>query len=318
MLGLSPALAATGERTGYRDGLAVEPLAVGSRDTDGNRTFGTGLGVDLPVGRGVRLGVQSLRTLVEDDVSRGIVDEARLRVTVRPVRTLRIEASAGGARLAPPMGAPSVYRWIGDVRSRWRATGGSPALEFRLARAPLVANTLLLGSHAMRSDARFGVELPMRALRLRGTVRGARIESAGEHNDRRQVDAALALRLSRAITPFVQYRSLGYLHAANTGYFAPQHVEIVESGSSFEIGSGSPWLLSMELGAGIQRIEPFGEPRGAWGPALRGYGYLSYAVGGGCELWLEAENENSPGITMSASEDWRYSSLSFALRWTLP
>ena len=308
--------AGTQPRRSVLEGLAVEPIVASSQDSDGNRTFGTGLSADLAARRGVRVGLQSMRTRVEDGVSRGHADDLRLQVAIRPLRTLRIAASAGAARLSAPTGVAPL-QVVGGLRTRWRPPGKSPALEFRVERTPLLANPLLLDHRAIRSDGRFGVEVPVRGWRLRGAVRGAVIESAGERNHRGQVDAAVALPLSPACTPFLQYRSLGYLHPARTGYFAPHRVEVVESGSSFELGSGSPWLLAAELGAGIQRLQEFGETLRPWGPAVRGYGYLSYAASG-CELRLEAENENSPGLATSSSKSWRYSSVSFALRWALP
>lgn len=292
----------------------VEPVAAGSHDSDGNRTFGSGVGVDFTWRPGVQLGFQSLRTRVEDDATRGIVDDQRLRTTLRPARAWRIEATAGAARFAPPAGA-APWRAVGGLRMRWRAPRSGPALELRLDRAALIANPLLLANHAMRSDGRFGFDLPAQRFRVRGTVRGSLIESAGERNVRGEVDGALAMPLSPAVTPFIQYRSLGYGHPANTGYFAPHRVEIAETGSSFELGTGSPWLLSLDVGAGLQRIQAFGDVMGTWRPALRGYGYLSYTTHGGCELRLEAENENSPGLATSSSENWRYGSLNAGVRW---
>jgi Flp pilus assembly protein TadD len=299
------------------DGPAIEPLVTSARDSDGNRANGVGSAADVTVGEGVRLGVQVMRTRIDDGASRGFVDESRLRLTLRPRSTWRIEAATGSARLDPRDGTTPARPWLGALRARWRAAQGSPALEVRAERIPLAATPPLLAHHAMRNEGRVGFEWPMRALRLRGTLRGATIESANGHNGYTAAEGTVALAVRPTMTPWAQYRVSGYRDPTEDGYFAPRRSENVEVGSYFEVGDGAPWLFTLDLGTGLQRHAPHGRPLGPWGPALHSYGYLSYALHRGCELRLEAETGNSSGFMTSASEGWRYGSLSLGLRWAL-
>jgi len=297
------------------DGPAIEPRATSGWDSDGNRVFGTGTAADVAVGDGVRLGVSAMRTRVEDDGSRGVANEAKLRLTLRPSSTWRIEAAAGGASLDPRDGTAPARPRLGEARARWRAPGGTPAVDMRAMRIPVTTTPLLLAHHTMRNEGRFGFEVPVRAVRLRGTLRGASIESASGTNGFTAADGAVALPMNPSVAPWVLYRLSGYRAPTDAGYFAPRRAETVEMGSSIEVGDGSPWLLELDLGAGFQRHAAHGRPLGPWGPALDSYGTLSYAAGRGREVRLEAESGESSQLTTSTSPSWKYGSLSLSLRW---
>jgi hypothetical protein len=258
-----------------------------------------------------------MRTEVEDGAARGFVDESRLRLTLRPRSDWRIEIATGIGKLDPRDRSTPGRPWLGALRARWRAAEGSPALEVRTERVPLAATPLLVARHAMRNEGRVGFEWPVRALRLRGTLRGATIESANGHNRFVAAEGAVALAVRPAVTPWAQYRVSGYGDPSEDGYFAPRRNESAEVGSSFEVGEGAPWLFTLDVGTGLQRHAAHGRPLQPWGPALRSYGYLSYALHRGCELRLEAEAGNASGFMTSASEAWRYGSLNLALRWAL-
>jgi len=297
------------------DGPAIEPRATSGWDSDGNRVFGTGSAGDLAVGDGVRLGVDAMRTTVEDGLSRGVASQAQMRLTLRPRSTWRLEAAAGGASLDPRDGTAPAHPRLGEARARWRAPGGTPALEVRAVRIPVTTTPLLLAHHTLRNEGRVGFEVPVRTVRLRGTLRCASIESANRTNGFTAADGAVALPLNPRVTPWVLYRLSGYRAPTDAGYFAPRRAESVEAGSSIEVGDGSPWLLELDLGGGFQRHAAHGGPLGPWGPALHSYGTLSYAAGRGREVRLEAESGESSGLTTSTSPSWKYGLLSLSFRW---
>ena len=271
------------------------------------------------MGDGARLGARVLRTNVEGGGARGAVDEASLRFALRPRAAWRIEGATGVARFGLRAVAPVANRWCGELRARWRDAGGSPRFEARVERVTLASNPQLLSGLALRNEGRLALELPVRAFRLRGGLRGAMIEAGDRRNWRGTADGAVALALSPNVAPWIRYHHSGYRDPTDAGYFAPRRAQSVEVGSSFELGEGSPWSLSLDAGGGLQRIATHDGVAGSWKPALEFYGYLGRALGPGRELRLEAEAENSIAVTTSAttSGSWSYGSLSLALRWAL-
>jgi len=265
----------------------------------------------------VRLGAGVSRARIEDAASVAQVDDLRARLELRPRAPWRIEAGAGVARLDPGT-AESSAQWVGDARARWRASAGSPALDLRAERAPLAATPRLVANRAMRDEGRIRLEWPASRLRLRGDLRGARITSAGQINWRGEAGAGVGLAVSKAVTPWVQYRVSGFRDPTDAGYFAPRRCESATVGSSVERGEGTPWTLSLDAEAGVQRFAARG-PLEPWAMALASYDYVSRSLGAGRELRLGVEIENSPGLAAAAATGgrWSYGSLGLALRWAM-
>ena len=297
---------------------ALEPVAGGSHDSDGNHLTRLGLAGDFAVADGARLGLRVERHRVSDPASEGHADQDGLTLALRPRSTLRVDASAGAVRFAAagPL-VPELTTPAGTFRLRWRAPNGGPALDLFAQRVAVDASPLLLANHVLRNEVLVRGEIPAGPLRLRGAGRAAGIEAGSERNTRTGFDAIAAVPLASGAELSVQFHRLGYAHGTAAGYFAPKRVETAEVGTYFELGDGRPFVLALDLGAGVQRLAEQAAAPGPWRRALRMYGYASAAIAPEARLQLEVEGYDAPlageAVTTSGA-GWRYGSVAVSLR----
>jgi Flp pilus assembly protein TadD len=301
---------------------ALEPLAAGSHDSDGNHLTRFGFAGDLAVAEGARLGLRAERHQVSDGASEGHADQAGLTLALRPRSTLRVDASGGAVRFAAAgPTVPELTTPAGTFRLRWRAPRGGPALDVSAQRVAVDASPLLLANHVLRNEVSLRGEIPAGPLRLRGAGRAAGIEAGSERNTRTGFDAIAAVPLGSGLELSAQFHRLGYAHGTTAGYFAPKRVETAEAGTYFELGDGQPFVLALDLGAGVQRLAEQAAAPGPWRRALRMYGYASAAIGPEARLQLEVEGYDAPlageAVTTSGA-GWRYGSVAVSVRVAVP
>jgi len=294
---------------------AIEPILGLVGDSDNNNTLRIGLSGDMALRGGFRLGGRLARSSIDDGFTTATLDESVLRLEGRPRMALRLDLSAGLARLA----FPDAASWTtpeADLRVRWREDNSSPLFEARLQRLPLGTSPLLVANHALRNELRLGVELPAGQVRIRGMGRAGLVETFGEDvNLRLQGDAALALLLGRRGEVSAQYHRLSFNRASDAGYFAPKLVETVEGGTYWDLGGDGQVSASVDLGVGIQRLAKQGEEVGAWKPALRGWGMVSVDLSRVVQWRVEAEAYSAPfaPVGVATVPNWRYISVSMGL-----
>jgi hypothetical protein len=173
-------------------------------------------------------------------------------------------------------------------------------------------------NQVMRTEGRLLAEVPLGPIRLRGEGRGGPITAPGESNQRLAVTGAVAVPLGWRGEVSVQGHRLGYRDTTAAGYFTPERVETFEAGSYLELGDAAPWTIALDVGAGGQRIQRFGETAGDWGLALRGWSWITYALGPARALQLELEGYNAPGAAVVATTpDWNSFAISLSIRWGL-
>jgi len=298
----------------------IEPLVGYERDSDANRTWRAGLGIDTAIRGGFRLGVRAWRASISDGFSSARVDSAILRLEGRPSREVRTDLSFGLSRL----GIPETSSWttpVADLRLRWRKPDGGPAVDFRAQRMALGTTPLLVANQAMRNEARLTLELPLGALRARVGGRAGQIRTLVEEpNARLQGDAALVLPFGWQGEVSIQYHRLGFSRATAAGYFAPQRVETIEGGTYWELGGDGRASLAFDLGAGIQRLAEQEELPGPWKLALRGWGRLAVDLAPGVQWRVEAEAYSAPFAPVGAvtTPNWRFFSVTTSLLLRLP
>jgi len=293
----------------------IEPIGGLTHDSDGNLTLRYGLGGSMAFRGGFRLGARFARSNIDDGINAATLDEGALRLEGRPRMALRLDLTAGLARLA----FPDALSWTTpevDLRVRWREDNSSPSFEARLQRLPLGTSPLLIANHAVRNELRLGVELPAGPVRIRGTGRGGLIETFGEDaNLRLQGDAALALPIGWRGEVSAQYHRLSFNRASSAGYFAPKLVESIEGGTYWDLGGDGKVRVSVDLGVGIQRLAKQGEEVGVWKLALRGWALLGVDLSRIVQWRVEGEAYSAPfaPVGVVTAPNWRYISVSMGL-----
>lgn len=321
--GLAPKAEDIRERLGkarIRAAPGLEPLGGYERDSDGNSTWRAGLGADMAVRGGFRLGGRFWRASISDGFSSAKIDQGIVRLEGRPSTAVRTDLSFGLGRLV----IPDTSSWttpVADFRLRWRNPQGAPAVDLRAQRLALGTTPLLVANRAMRNEARFGLELPLGLVRVRVGGRAARIETLVEEaNTRLQGDTALVLPMGWQGEISVQYHRLGFTRATAAGYFAPRRVETLEGGTYWELGSGGRASLALDLGAGIQRLAKQEEEIGSWKLALRGWTMLSIDLTPSVQWRVEAEAYSAPfaPVAVVTTPNWRFFSIAASLLFRLP
>ncbi|MGH7693559.1 MAG: tetratricopeptide repeat protein [Gemmatimonadaceae bacterium] len=316
---------------------AIQPIIGYQRDSDGNSTLRSGLSADGMVADGTRLGAGFVRGDIRDALESNSFNEATVTLQSRPTADLRFSllggfTAFGSAAAQAPWTEPQA-----DVRLRWRRLPNEPALELRAQHLPLASAPVLVANHVARTDARATLELPVGALRLRGTGRVGVITAIGESANRgigrggaiaatgesanRRLDgaAALVLPLGAVSELSARYQAVTYAHESSAGYFAPRVAETVEGTAYLDLGGDGPLSVAADLGAGAQRTALQGENVGQWKAAFRAWTYSSLTLAPGRALWLELEAYDAPfaPLGVAAAPSWRYISLTTGLRWSL-
>ena len=84
-----------------------------------------------------------------------------------------------------------------------------------------------------------------------------------------------------------------------------------ELGASVEWDRGGALALSIDAGAGAQRVTRFDEPTGDWARALRLWSSATWSIAPGRAVLVEIEAyESLLGSVVGSAEGWRYASVS--------
>lgn len=320
---------------------ALGPQVSGSHDSDGNTTLRLGGAADLAASGPLRLGVAAGREQVEGDggATTTALTDVALHATWRPRATLQVEAAAGATALEAITGASATTTPTGQLRARWRAPGGGPALDLRAQRSVFDASPRLVANRVMRTDFRGIVELPLApALKLRGIGRTTALSDPTELNHRTALGGMMAFAATPSVELSGQFHEIRFDHPDSVGYFAPQRAQIIEAGAYLEFETAGAGLLAFDIGAGVQRVAdwasstgspsvgpPFAGPPpaassglGPWRRALSLYSLMVLPLAPGRDLKVELDLEDSPIASAAAtSGQWRYASAIVSLRWAL-
>jgi hypothetical protein len=301
---------------------AITPLVGRTRDSDGNTTERLGASVELGELRHLRFGVEAARDRISDGVTRAELQQLALRARWRPRPGTSLDVAAGGTRLdSIAFGGSVTVMPTGRVRARWRSSAHGPALDVRAQRGVVAASPQLVANRVVRTELGVVGELPFaRSLKLRGIGRNAALRDSSDVNHRTTLGGIVAAQLSPVVEVSGGIHQIRYAHATTAGYFAPRLIQIVEAGTYLELESDGGWLLSLDAGAGAQRVADQGGPVGPWSHALRGYALIvaPLTAGGGRALQLELEGEDSAVAREAVTAgQWRYGSVALSLRWAL-
>lgn len=305
-------------RAQLRAAPTAEPIIGYARDSDGGRTTRFGANGDRALRGGWRAGARLLRSNISDGVEDATVEESVLRLEGRPRSAWRVDLAGGAARLVPA-NTDTWTTFVADARARWRV--GGAAVDVQARRFAVGTTPTLVAGRAMQDEVRVGVELPAGPLRIRAAERISVIDVTTERANRRtQTDLALAIPRGWRGEFSAQYHRTGYDRASLAGYFAPGLVETVEGGAYWDLGGDGAVSLSVDLGAGAQRLALQGTASGPWKPALRGWASLTVELGRVAQWRVETEAYSAPFAPVGAATaaDWRYGSFTMGLLLRFP
>jgi Flp pilus assembly protein TadD len=323
---LSPGREAAAAVTSLRRAIggAVEARSTGSRDSDAITSQRHGASVTLPdVSRGRMLlhaGTKSVTGLG----ARASVRDLSLETRWRPLAALRFDLSGGAAWYGGELVSvdssdprSSGATTFGRVRLSWRPPSGAANIDLRASRVLLDASPTLARGGAVRDEV--GAEMDLRLagpLRARALGRVGAVRTDSQVNPRTLLGGALAAVGERGELA-ARVQRLRYAEPSASGYFAPRSADVAELAAYSEIETDAGASLTLDLGAGAQRVTRFGSVGTAWSPSLRGWAQGVLPIGQSVALGLELEAYDSrvaaDAVTVSAGS-WRYGSASVWLR----
>lgn len=307
-------LAARVQALRMRTAPAVEFGVLGIGETD-LATFGGAIAVDTAVGDGVRLGVALLSRRIS-----GLGDEAGsrrmlFRSAFSPRSDLDIQIGGGVVQThLPGTDALDRTRPEASARVRRRPARSGLTIDLRAQHGPVDATPQLALDDLTRSQVTTAVETSIAPrLLLRGVGRLAAMSRPDERNIGSRYGGGLAVVVAKAVHVSGQVHHSRYGQPA-IGYFAPRLAETMEAGLDFDREWGA-LNMALDAGAGLQRVQKHGQVAGGWGPAVRGWALVSWAMRPGRQLVIEGEAYDSQvADAVVAAEQWRYASVAASFR----
>jgi hypothetical protein len=230
-----------------------------------------------------------------------------------------VTGAAGGVR--PDAAADTATTTMlptASIRARWRAPGGSAALDLRARHDLLDATPTLVASRVRRTELGGMAQVPVLGpLRFRALGRAAELRTEAEVNHRTAGSGIVALALTPLIEVSGQFHQSGYSRPSTAGYFAPRLSQTMEIGSYLEHET-TGLTVALDLGVGVQRLAEQGGSVGSWERVLRLYSYAAVPLAPGRLLALEVEAyDGIVGTESAGSGAWRQLSGALSLRWAL-
>lgn len=318
---------------------SVEPQVGGAGDSDGTRTTRLGASATVAIGAGGAFGLGGARITLEDDIGRVEGWTATVDARARPLRPLHLAGQAGLLSAHDAATGTTIVEPVAQARIRWRPEQGF-AVELRARHGPITATPGLLAGPVVLSEARGTAELPVvgglyvRAVGRLGALRSPGVTDPGTGgpgmgrpgtgggamaqpavtNTRAMVGAGPVFRLLPGLEVSALAGRSGYADSAAASYFAPDRVDLVDAGVYWEHERG-PFVIALDAGGGLERVQPFNAPSGDWGRALRLWSQVAWTLGPAAALRLELEGYDTRGgdaVVMTAG-GWRWWSIGAAL-----
>jgi tetratricopeptide (TPR) repeat protein len=300
---------------------AITPLYGRSWDSDGNVVYQGAVTGNWMLFERTRLGVKAGMTQADDPSRSATAKEFALTTSWQPHRHLFLDGRAGLVQTDGNNNALSSHITpVLDLRTRWRGPANQPAGELRINVVPLTSTPKLLAQPVVLKELQGLLHVPVYSpMRLRALGQMGNLKSDTHQNTRLGYGGALAFRLTSDLELSGQYRVLAYRHPTKAGYFAPELLQTLELAPYLEYSRFWPFMLTLDLGLGMQRAIPHGGAAFSWGRAFRLWALVAWNFQPGRQLALEIESYETitPGEALIPDYGWRSSSVVLSLRWGL-
>jgi tetratricopeptide (TPR) repeat protein len=297
--------------------LEVAGLGVGETDIS---TFGLQAGADAAAGDSARVGGFWQRRRITSFGKVVLSDRFVGHLVAQPAPELRFQLSAGVvARRADIDGSATVTTPEARARLRRRFAEDRGGLDVRAQYGPVDATPTLALDELTRGLVAGVADIPV----------GGRWRARGLGSiwlmSRPDEDANRGMRFGGSLgfaTTAGMYVSGGWQQSRyrdpGVGYFAPERAELIEGGLELERERGI-LTISLDAGAGVQRVQRHGAPMGAWDSALRGWAMLAWALAPGRQFTVEIEAYDSrvTDAVVITTDRWRYASVTAGFRMAL-
>ena len=298
---------------------ALEFAGLGVGETDIS-TFGLQAGGDAAAGDVARVGGFWQRRRISSFGEVVVSDRFMGQLVAQPAPEVRFQLAAGVvARRADVEGSETVTTPEARARFRRRFASDRGGVDLRAQYGPVDATPALALDELTRSLVGGVADLPVgarwRARGLGSVWLMSRPEEEANRGMRFGGSLAFATIPGMHVSGGWQqsrYRDPGI------GYFAPERAEVIEGGLELERERGI-FTVSLDAGAGIQRVQQHGAPMGAWDSALRAWAMLAWALAPGRQFTVEIEAYDSrvTDAVVVSTERWRYASLIAGFRFAV-
>jgi hypothetical protein len=212
---------------------------------------------------------------------------------------------------------------VGSARLRWRAASGGPALDARATHALLDATPLLARTRVTRDEGALQAETPLGVAGLRARAQGrlAHFASAAAPDSSafRTVVVAALVRPVRGWGELqLGGQRIAFDRRTRLGFFAPRRAAVAEVAAFVERESAGGVAVTLDAGAGAQRVEEFGMPPGRWASAARLWAQVLMPVGAGRFLRAELDAYDG-GVAQEGAPTgrWRSTAATLGMRWAI-
>jgi tetratricopeptide (TPR) repeat protein len=295
---------------------AIELAGLGVGETDIS-TLGFQAGADAAVGDAARVGGFWQRRRITSFGEVVLSDRYMAQLVAQPGPETRFQLAAGlVARRADVDGSATVTTPEARARLRRRFAADRGGVDVRAQYAPVDATPTLALDELTRGLVSGVADIPVgRRWRARGLGSIWLMSRPDEDANRgMRFGGSLGFETTAGMHVSGGWQQSRY-RDPGIGYFAPERAELIEGGLELERERGI-FTVSLDAGAGIQRVQRHGAPMGAWDSALRGWALLAWALAPGRQFTVEMEAYDSrvTDAVVTTTDRWRYASVTAGFR----
>jgi hypothetical protein len=295
---------------------AVEVAGLGVGETDIS-TYGFQAGADVAAGDAARVGGFWQRRRITSFGEVVLSDRYMGQLVAQPGPETRLQLAAGVvARRADVDGSVTVTTPEARARLRRRFAEDRGGIDVRAQYGPVDATPTLALDELTRRLVAGVADIPVgRRWRARGLGSVWMMARPDEDANRgMRFGGSLGVEAAAGLYVAGGWQQSRY-RDAGIGYFAPERAELIEGSLELERERGI-LTVSIDAGAGIQRVQRHGAPMGAWDSALRGWAMLAWALAPGRQFTVEVEAYDSrvTDAVVTTTDRWRYASVTAGFR----
>ena len=299
----------------FRAAPALTGTFLGAAETD-IRSAGLAIAADAPVGPAGRIGGSYRRREVSSFGESAAAERLLVVAAARPRSHLQLDGHAGMTRLLPASRSLESQHPEAGLRLRSAGVGRAPAFNLRVQHGPLDLTPELIAEPLVSTQLSGALDSPVAdgSWRIRGFTRTARLTHLDETNWRTSLGAGGAARVGQGMHISGNWSRTRNSLPGASGYFSPERAEVIDGGFDLERDFDSV-SISIDGGAGVQRVQKVDSAMGGWAPAFRLWAFVGWTIVPGRQMLIEAEAYDSQiANVVATSEQWRHVSVTASVR----